>query len=352
MSGRSHAVEERPLDPGACLPAGATLGDAWEAIRRTATPILAVDRGDGSYGAISALTVRIAIQSLHAASSPLAALAEPRLVVPRFDAAEFRLFADRTLAAVLLQPEGGTPRIVQRVVPLIRDAVVMAGGFGTRLRPLTDDLPKPLLAIGGEPLLCRLLHQLRAAGVERVAISVHYLADKVREVVEDGAAFDLEVRYLEEDRPLGTGAGLSLLGSVDGPFFLVNGDILTDLDLVAFGTHHQLHGLAATVATYLYTAPLPYGVVHHDAARGTIDVIEEKPVYRYPINAGIYAFSRDVLDRVEPGAPLAMVDFLNAQSGQVPVGRFPLVEYWNDVGSHEDFERAQLDIERLRSGSR
>jgi dTDP-glucose pyrophosphorylase len=352
MSGRSHAVEERPLDPGAFLAMGATLGEAWAAVRGTGSPIVAVDLGAGAVGAVSALAIRVALQSLVAVSTPAADLVEQRLVVPRFDAAEFRLFADRTLAAVLIKTGDAAPRVVQRVVPPIRDAIVMAGGFGTRLRPLTDDLPKPLLAIGGEPLLCRLLHQLRAAGVARVAISVHYLADKVRDAVGDGSAFGLEVRYLEEDQPLGTGAGLSLLGEVEGPFFLVNGDILTDLDLVAFGAHHQLHGLAATVATYLYTAPLPYGVVHHDAASGAIDVIEEKPVYRYPINAGIYAFSKDVLELVEPGAPLAMVDFLNAQSGRVPVGRFPLVEYWNDVGSHEDFERAQQDIETLRAASR
>jgi dTDP-glucose pyrophosphorylase len=352
MSGRSHAVEERPLEEGAFLAAGATLGHAWAAVRSTRSPILAVELSGGSVGAVSALAIRVALQSLRDPQSPVAELVEPRLVVSGFAAAEFRLFADRTLPAVLIQTDGAAPRVAARVVAPIRDAVVMAGGFGKRLRPLTDDLPKPLLAIGGEPLLCRLLHQLKDAGVERVAISVHYLADKVRDAVGDGSAFGLEVRYLEEDSPLGTGAGISLLGAVEGPFFLVNGDILTDLDLVAFGAHHQLHGLTATVATYLYTAPLPYGVVHHDAKSGAIGVIEEKPVYRYPINAGIYAFSRDVLELVEPGAPLAMVDFLNDQAGRVPVGRFPLVEYWNDVGSHEDFERAQQDIEALRAGSR
>lgn len=352
MSGRSHAVEEGPLDPAASLAAGATLGDAWSAVWATGAPIVAVDLGGGAVGAVSALSIRVALQALLDAATPAAELAEPRLVVPNRDAAEFRLFADRTLRAVLVHAGGGAPRVVQRVVAPIRDAVVMAGGFGKRLRPLTDDLPKPLLAIGGEPLLCRLLRQLRDAGVERVAISVHYLADKVRDVVGDGSAFGLAVRYLEEDRPLGTGAGLSLLGSVEGPFFLINGDILTDLDLVAFGAHHQLHGLTASVATYLYTAPLPYGVVHHDQATGAIDVIEEKPVYRYPINAGIYAFSRDALGLVAAGAPLAMVDFLNEQAGRAAVGRFPLVEYWNDVGSHEDFERAQQDIEELRSRSR
>ena len=352
MSGRPHAVEERPLDPRASLAAGATLGEAWSAVRETGSPLVAVDMGGDDVGAVSALAVRMALQALRDAATRVTELVEPRLVVPSREAAEFRLFADRTLRAVLVQAQGAEPRVAVRVVAPVRDAVVMAGGFGKRLRPLTDDLPKPLLAIGGEPLLCRLLHQLRDAGVERVAISVHYLADKVREVVGDGSAFGLSVRYLEEDRPLGTGAGLSLLGAVEGPFFLVNGDILTDLDFVAFGAHHQLHGLTATVATYLYTAPLPYGVVHHDQATGAIDVIEEKPVYRYPINAGIYAFSRDALGLVEAGAPLAMVDFLNEQAGRVAVGRFPLVEYWNDVGSHEDFERAQQDIDELRSRSR
>ena len=135
-----------------------------------------------------------------------------------------------------------------------------------------------------------------------------------------------------------------------GPFFVVNGDILTDLDLVAFGRHHVAARHFATVATWLHDHPLAYGVVHHDSAcapASEIASIEEKPVYRYPVNAGIYVFSPDALDEVEAGAPLAMVDFLNQHARTRSIGRFPLVEYWNDVGSHADYERAQRDVEEL-----
>lgn len=336
-------VRQSPLDPAAVVPPERTLEQAWHALRATRAPLCLVDTPDGR-GAVSELDVRRALQDRTEPGTSIADLADERLVVSSREAAVQRLTADRTLYALAVDGEGG-PAVVERVLPDLKEAVVMAGGFGTRLRPLTDETPKPLLDVGGKPLLCRILEQLRGAGIERVAVSVHYLADRVKAVVRDGSPFGLEVRYLEEAEPLGTGAGLSLLGSAAGPFFLVNGDILTDVDLNALARHHRMAGNLATVATYRFSAPLPYGVVHHDGDR--IRFIEEKPVYRYPVNAGLYAFSPEILDLVAHGRPLAMVDFLNELADRERIGRFPLVEYWNDVGSHADYERARREVEEL-----
>ncbi|MCA8941508.1 MAG: NTP transferase domain-containing protein [Planctomycetes bacterium] len=242
--------------------------------------------------------------------------------------------------------DGASLTRVERTATPVRTAVVMAGGFGSRLRPLTDDTPKPLLEVGGRVLLYRILDHLQHHGFDRLFLSVHYLADRVRDAVGDGSDWGMTVDYLEEDEPLDTGAGLVLLEDVDEPFLIINGDILTTLNLTAFTRWHQLEQNLATIATYRFAAPLPYGVVHGDDAR--ILEIEEKPVYRYDINAGVYAFSPEVLDLVEPRRPLAMVDFLNAQARVTErVRAFPIVEYWNDVGTHADFERAQTEVLEL-----
>ncbi len=299
--------------------------------------------GDAVRG-LSDLAVRDALQSRLAADTTLWQLADAGLVSESVEAAVVALGARGVTARVVERGDGFA--IVERITAPARDAVVMAGGFGTRLRPLTDDVPKPLLQVGDRPLLCRILAQLRAVGIERVHLSVHYLAERVRELIGDGSAFGVEVRYLTEELPLGTGAGLSLLDRVDGPFLLMNGDVLTDLDLAAMVRHHASTGALATVATFIHANPLAYGVVHCDGGR--IDRIEEKPVYRYPVNAGIYAFAPQVLQRIERGRPLAMVDFLNDLAPEGSVARFPLVEYWNDVGSHADYERAQTEIASLR----
>ena len=182
--------------------------------------------------------------------------------------------------------------------------------------------------------------------MDRAFLSIHYLGERVRDAVGDGSPWGMTVEYLEEDQPLDTGAGLVLLEDVEEPFVVINGDILTTLNLRAMTQWHQLEGNLATIATYRYAAPLPYGVVHGDDER--VLEIEEKPVYRYDINAGIYAFSPEVLDLVEKRKPLAMVDFLNDQARKTErVRSFPVVEYWNDVGTHADFERAQTEALEL-----
>lgn len=323
-----------------------SLGAVWESVVADGSPLFAVDGPRGELCGLSDLAVRRAIQDRVDADTPVWALVTADCVVADEAAARELLAAEPARAAALYRDGAGAPHRVERQVSPPRSAVVMAGGFGTRLRPLTDDLPKPLLDVGGRPLLCRILDQLHDAGVREVWLSVHHLAEQIEQAVGDGSEFGVEVRYLREDRPLDTGAGLVLMERCAGPFVLINGDVLTNLDLRAMARHHVLSGNLATVATWLHAAPLAYGVVRHDD-HDRISHIEEKPVYRYPINAGTYVFDPRVLEFVPAGEPLAMVDFLNQLAQHEPVGRFPLVEYWNDVGSHADYARAQDEVHRL-----
>ncbi|MCC6671552.1 MAG: NTP transferase domain-containing protein [Planctomycetes bacterium] len=335
-----------PLAPEAVLAADLPLAEAVAHAVRRPEPVLAL-RAERGFSAVLEDDLRVAWQDGVPATTPIAALARRGLLAATEAEARRSLDLEPSWPGVLVAgAEAPAPRVLLRGVAPIRTAIVMAGGRGQRLRPLTERTPKPMLAVGGRPMLARILELLARHGVQKVFVSVHYLGERIREYLGDGSGFGVDVEYLCEDRPLDTGAGLALVPRLDVPFLVVNGDVLTNANLAALARSHVLRGALATVATYLYPAALPYGVVHRDGER--IVEIEEKPVLRYPVNAGIYAFAPQVLDLVPRGEPLPMVPFLNEQirAGR-RVCRFPLVEYWNDVGSPADFERAQGDVTSL-----
>ncbi len=319
------------------------LAEALQRLAHDASPLLPV--AGSPLASVSTDTMRFAAQ--RGADGQVADYVDDELIAENEQAARAWMDADTSRSAVMIAgPNDAAATFLERATPQIDTAVVMAGGRGTRLKPLTDNTPKPLLEVGGRVLLYRILDHLRAHGVKRLFVSIHHLGDQVKEAIGDGAEWGMDTTFLEEDRPLDTGAGLVLLEDVADPFFVVNGDILTQLNLTSMGRWHQRNDNLATIATHRYAAPLPYGVVHRDLSR--IVDIEEKPVYRYDINAGIYAFSPEVLSLVTKGEPLAMVDFLNTHArGGDRVHSFPIVEYWNDVGTHADFERAQSEVHEL-----
>ncbi len=336
-------ITTEPLPSGCELAPEQPLAAVVERVSRSRHPLWLVRR-QGEVRALLDSELRSAVQDRPLVTLTVWDVARRALIAADPTAAHEQLTAWPQLEGVLVAaPE---PVVVRRVPPRIDTAVVMAGGLGQRLRPMTDTTPKPLLEVAGEPLLGRILRHLAAHGVRKVWLSVNYLKERIRAYAAAGDRWGLEIAYLEESQPLDTGAGLAQMPRGERPFFVVNGDVLTDVNLSALGRQHLLRRAVATVATYLYPAPLPYGVVHRDGER--ITGIEEKPVLRYPINAGIYAFAAKIQQQVVPGAPLSMVPFLNQRiaSGD-QIDRFPLVEYWNDVGQPADFERAQQDAKRL-----
>lgn len=222
-------------------------------------------------------------------------------------------------------------------------AMVMAGGYGTRLRPLTDDTPKSMLPIGDRPLLERIVGQLRDAGIRRVNLATHYRADVIQEHFGDGHAFGVEIRYVNEDEPLGTAGALGLLAASDEPLLVVNGDILTQVDFRAMLDFHRTHRADMTVAVRPYSLRVPYGVVHTDGV--FIRAVSEKPTERYLINAGIYLLNPDICGRIPANQRYDMtqlIDTLVADSKRVI--SFPIREYWLDIGHSEDYEQAVADV--------
>ncbi len=223
-------------------------------------------------------------------------------------------------------------------------AVIMAGGSGVRLRPLTDSLPKVMLPVGGRPLLEITIGRLRDAGIRHIYISTHYLGDRIIQAIGDGSQFGVQIEYLHEDMPLGTAGGLSLIGAASEPLLVINGDILTRLDFRAMFAFHCRHGAALSLGVRTCAFQIPYGVV--DCSGVEISGVREKPVIGLTVNAGVYLLDPVAQQLIPQGQRLDMPDLVNmlVEHGQHVV-KFPIIEYWQDIGQHADYEKVQRDVQ-------
>lgn len=221
---------------------------------------------------------------------------------------------------------------------------LMAGGFGTRLRPLTDDCPKPMLKVGGKPILETILERCITAGFHRFFISVHYLSEQIKEYFSDGSRWGVEIQYVEEDTPLGTAGSLGLLPDIgNSPVILMNGDVLTQLDIRKLYDFHCSKGGCLTVSVREYDMQVPFGVIESDGER--VVGIVEKPIHRFYVNAGIYVVSPAVIAQTRPARRLDMPDLIGTLiNAEQHVAMFPVHEYWLDVGRPDDFQIAQREI--------
>jgi dTDP-glucose pyrophosphorylase/CBS domain-containing protein len=226
-------------------------------------------------------------------------------------------------------------------------AVVMAGGHGLRLRPFTEDTPKPMLPVGGRPLMELIVKQLQEAGIRRVNVTTHYKADKIKGYFGDGRAFGVELNYVKEDRPLGTAGALGLMPAPQEPLLVINGDILTQVNFRALLEYHQEHRADMTVAVRRYDLKVPYGVVECEGSQ--VRRLQEKPQMSFMVNAGIYLLEPLVFEYIPSGQHLNMTDLIQQLLG---AGRlvisFPVREYWLDIGQNNDYLQAQEDIAQGR----
>ncbi len=226
---------------------------------------------------------------------------------------------------------------------LALSAVVMAGGQGTRLRPLTDLLPKPMLPIGDRPLLELMIEQLRQGGIKQVNLTTHYRPEAITSHFGDGRGFGVEIHYVNEDQPLGTAGALSLLDQGEEPLLVINGDILTRVDFRSMLEYHRSQRADMTVGVRQQEFMVPYGIVETDGS--IVTGIREKPVLRYFINAGIYLLSPAARRYIPDRQRYDMTDLIaHLLSLGRPVASFPIREYWLDVGQLADYERAQEDL--------
>lgn len=270
---------------------------------------------------------------------------EPAVVGPDASDEEVRALLDRRrLPAVAVVDEGRPVGLRRRDEVGAEEphvtAVVLAGGRGQRLRPLTDKLPKPLLTVGRTTIVERLLEGLRVAGITEVYLSVNYKAEAFEERLGDGAGHGVRLQYLREHQPLHTAGPLSLLpGGAPGPIVIMNADQVTSLQFDRLVDFHRRQGAAVTVGTFEHQVPIPYGVLRLDGAE--VLGMDEKPTLRRPCNAGIYVIEPDVVALVPPetffGMP-ALVEAVLAEGR--PVVAFPILEKFIDIGTLEELESA------------
>jgi len=223
---------------------------------------------------------------------------------------------------------------------------LMAGGFGTRLSPLTENMPKPLLKVGKKPILETILEQFVSAGFHDFYISTHYKAWLVHDYFGDGKNWGVTIQYVHEEEPLGTAGALGLLPkiNIELPIIMMNGDILTKVNIKELIDFHIEHGSDATMCVREYDFRIPYGVV--TAKDNLVTNIIEKPVQKFFVNAGIYVLNPEIVSYVKHSSYLDMPSLLDEtikKSGKVSM--FPIHEYWLDIGQMDQFEKAQVDVQ-------
>lgn len=225
--------------------------------------------------------------------------------------------------------------------------VLMAGGTGVRLQPLTKTLPKPMLPIGGRPLLETIIRHLAEQGFYKVFISLNHQRQVIQDHFRDGSNFDVEIHYLVETKQLGTAGSLSLLPSrPDKPMIVMNGDLMTSVQFEPLLRFHAENKADATLCVHEHTTKIRFGVVNVDGIQ--LKGIEEKPDHSFLVNAGIYVLNPGTLDHIPQGSSYDMPTLFKTilkSGGNASV--FPIREYWLDIGQVEDLERAGLEFNKI-----
>lgn len=228
------------------------------------------------------------------------------------------------------------------------EVIIMAGGKGERLHPLTEKLPKPLLPVGGKPIVSYTLQRLKKAGIKHFSFCLNYLGEKICQEFGDGKDEHISISYIFEKEPLGTVGGAKLKEKFHFEDILViNGDLLTTIDFDRFYGHYLDKDADLCIASIPYRINLPYGILEVDEEQA-LQTLQEKPTFTYHINSGIYLLKKPVLDLIPEGTPFDAIDLIRKSMEQgLKVVSYPLLNYWIDIGKMEDYEKAQEDIRFL-----
>jgi dTDP-glucose pyrophosphorylase len=330
---------------------GATLRETMVAIDRGGCEIaLVVDSDDRLRGTATDGDIRRAILAGAGLDACVDAFMHGQFtaVAPRIGRAEvLDLMRARSIGQIPIVDEAGRLvglHLLREIVGAVRRpnwAIVLAGGRGERLRPLTDALPKPMLPVAGRPILERLVLHLVGFGIRTVFLSVNYMCNVIEEHFGDGSRLGCEIRYLRENIPLGTGGSLSLLPEAPAhPLLALNGDLVTQFDVGALLAFHEAGGFAVTVGVRDYLHTVPFGVIDLEGDR--VAQTREKPTEVWHANAGIYVLEPYLVGRVPHGAEFQMPALIEeCLRRDEPVGAFRIEDEWIDVGHKHELRRAR-----------
>ncbi len=336
----------------ACIVAEAgTIRDAMQALDSGADQIALVVSADGRLvGVVTDGDLRRAQLAGASLGSPLASALNRGFVSVGSGegrAEVLELMRARRIGAIPVLDDDGRPvglhLLHAFLAPAERTnhAIVMAGGQGVRLRPLTETVPKPMLRVAGRPILERTILHLVGSGITRISISINYLGHVIEEHFEDGSRFGARIDYLREDEPLGTAGALGLLPQPPTePLLLMNGDLVTSADVGGLLDAHVALGAMATIGVRRYLHAVPFGCVERDGDR--VVRLEEKPTVEREVNSGIYALEPEVVARVPRGERLTMPELIEGLlADELPVAAFEIEDDWIDVGQREQLTRAR-----------
>ncbi|RDU73920.1 alcohol dehydrogenase [Helicobacter anseris] len=225
--------------------------------------------------------------------------------------------------------------------------VIMAGGLGTRLKPLTDTLPKPMLKVGSKPILQIILERFKQQGFRNITLCVNYKSHIIEEYFEDGSKFGLNINYVKEEKRMGTAGALSLIKNIgEHPFFVMNGDILTEIDFSKMLEYHQDQKSDITMGIREFHYQVPYGVVQTDKKGGIVS-ITEKPNLNFNVSAGIYLLNPSVIHLIPQDTFFDMPNLFNKIlcEKRYNTSTYLVTDYWIDIGRHEEYNKANSDIE-------
>ncbi len=343
-----------------CILRKSTIGDAAARMDRSRLGVVLVVDGEGRLlGTITDGDLRRAMLAHMSLSDSVKAILDSKIGSPYAQPITASLSDGPEIFLRLLQDNNILHLPVldgdQKVVGLVTleeflperlqsfQAVIMAGGRGSRLQPLTEHTPKPMLPIGDRPLLEIIIEQLRQAGVKRVNLTTHRNGEKIADHFGDGQKFGVELRYVEEDRPLGTAGGLGLMEPPNETVLVMNGDILTQVDLKAILAFHRAQGSELSLGVKRYEVEVPFGLVECDGP--VVRRISEKPMLNLFVNAGLYLLEPIVYRYLPNGEFCHMTDLIQRllASGRAVVS-FPIHEYWLDIGRPADYEQAQRHV--------
>jgi dTDP-glucose pyrophosphorylase/CBS domain-containing protein len=348
----------KPLETYLILPE-ATLRETLACINKSEGIVLMLDEQRHLLGTITDGDVRRAVLAGISLEAPVRQLLDQRdktlypkpITAPAGTPATelLRIMNKLSIRQIPLTDETGRVVDIALMQELVKTqelplkAVVMAGGFGKRLLPLTEETPKPMLPVGDKPILERIVNQLQNSGIRKVQVTTHYKPEIIRQHFGAGEKFGLDIQYVNEDQPLGTAGALGAIEQSDEPMLVLNGDILTRVDFRAMLAFHREHQAELTVAVRKYDFQVPYGVIQCEGAR--VRGVDEKPTYNFFVNAGIYLLEPSAHRSIPSAQRFDMTDLIEKLTADDRrVVAFPVVEYWMDIGQQNDYAQAQKDI--------
>ncbi len=335
----------------------ATLQDAIGIIDGSALQIgLVVDENGRLVGTVTDGDIRRAILRNEGMEDPITLAMNPNPHVARLGTSTDALLSDMKIHSIRQIPiidDDRKPVDLAFIDHLLTPSgekenwvVLMAGGLGSRLRPLTEATPKPLIPIGQKPLLETILENFIKQDYKRFYISVNYKSEMIRSYFGHGEKWGVEIRYIEEDKQLGTAGPLKLIPERgEQPLIVMNGDLLTQVNFQHLMEYHRQHNAQATMCVRTYDFQVPFGVIHLEGSR--IKKIDEKPLHYFLVNAGIYVLNPEVIDLIPDDQRYDMTSlFEKIISDDINNTVFPIREYWLDVGRIDDLERAQSEFDK------